>query len=127
MRRLADDLKAHEDLPAQPREFGLGLLFVITAAILGSATARGIFHVDSIMQSPGVQEIIHEWEGKGELRGARSGCFRILEAKLGTDVPADPSARLDRISDLAALSRVLVDLGTAADGAAARAIVERLG
>lgn len=74
------------------------------------------------MRGPGVQELIHEWEGKGEIRGVRSSHFRI-----GTGVPADLFARLDRIGDLAALNRVLVDLSAAGDGAAARAIVERLG
>jgi hypothetical protein len=41
------------------------LLYVVSAAILGSDTARRIFHMESIMQDPNVQELIHEWEDKG--------------------------------------------------------------
>lgn len=127
VRGLAQDLRTRADLSSQRRDLSLGLLFVITAAILGAATAKGIFQMDSIMQSPGVQQLIHEWEGKGELKALRSVCAGLLEAKLGTKVPTDLSARLDGTTDLTVLQRLAIDLGSAADGKAARAIVARLG
>jgi hypothetical protein len=60
------------------------LLYVVSAAILGSDTARRIFHVESIIQSPGVQELIGEWEGKGRAEGRVEGRVegRAAEARL---------------------------------------------
>ncbi len=130
VRRLAEDLQAREDVPAQRRELGLGLLFVITAAILGSATARGIFHMDSIMQSPGVQELIHEWEGKGEKKGRLQGLRDVCLALVTAKVPAAPKLVLDRIraiDDSTLLESLLVELGTAQDAIAAQAALARLG
>jgi hypothetical protein len=58
------------------RQTTLGLLYVVTVAILGGEPARRIFHVESIIQDPNVQELIREREDKGRAEEARS----LLEA-----------------------------------------------
>jgi hypothetical protein len=49
------------------------LLYIMTAAILGSGTARRIFHMESLIQDPNVQELIREWESEGLARGVAQG------------------------------------------------------
>ena len=127
VRGLADELSTRKDVAPQRRDLGLGLLFVVTAAILGSATAKGIFQMDSIMQSPGVQEIMREWADKQRVDWLRTACLDLLAAKLSSAVPANLSARIDRLSDATILNKLLIELGTAADAQAAAAAVERRG
>jgi len=86
------------------------LLYVVSAAILGSETARRIFHVESIMQDPNVQELISEWEDKGLVKGLAKG--RAVEARLllhkvltarSFPVTPDVRARIDGEPDVARL------------------------
>jgi hypothetical protein len=113
------------------------LLYIVTAAILGSETARRIFHVESIIQDPNVQDLIREWEDKGRLEGqaqgrvegqaqgrvegqaqgraeeARSLLHRVLAAR-SLPVPPDVRARIDSEPDLSRLESWLEAAVTAA-------------
>lgn len=70
---LADEVRTDRCLPRRDRRSTMQLLLVVSAAILGSDTARRIFHVESIMQDPNVQELISEWEDKGLAKGLAKG------------------------------------------------------
>jgi len=82
------------------------LLYVVSAAILGVDTARRIFHVESIIQDPNVQELIKEWEDKGRVEGraveARLLLHTVLTAR-SFPVTSDVRARIDGESDVARL------------------------
>jgi hypothetical protein len=69
VRSLADEVRTDHSLSKRDRQSTMQLLYVVSAAILGSETARRIFHVESIMQAPSVQELISEWEDKGRVEG----------------------------------------------------------
>jgi predicted transposase YdaD len=60
-------------LSERDRRSTLQLLYIVSAAILGSETARRIFHMESIIQDPSVQELIREWEDKGRVEGRVEG------------------------------------------------------
>jgi len=82
------------------------LLYVVSAAILGSETARSIFHVESIIQDPNVQELIREWEDKGRVEGRAEEARRLLHKVLaarGLPVTAAARARIKAEADLARL------------------------
>src|SRR5262249_31259679 len=70
---LADEVRSDRSLARRDRRSTMQLLYVVSAAILGSDTARRIFHVESIIQDPNVQELIGEWEAKGEAKGEARG------------------------------------------------------
>jgi len=82
------------------------LLYVVSAAILGVDTARRIFHVESIIQDPNVQELIREWEDKGCAKGraveARLLLHKVLAAR-SFRVTEDVRARIDGEPDVARL------------------------
>ena len=80
VRELADDVRTDRGLAKRDRQSAMQWLYVVSAAILGSDTARRIFHVESIIQDPNVQELIAEWEGKGREQGREQG--RASEARL---------------------------------------------
>jgi hypothetical protein len=106
VRDLADDLLTDRSLPKQDRQSTMQLLYVVSAVILGSDTARRIFHVESIIQDPNVQALISEWEDKGRDKGraeeARLLLHRVLAAR---SFPVTPKirARIDGESDVARL------------------------
>jgi predicted transposase YdaD len=90
------------------------LLYVVSAVMLGTDTARRIFHVESIIQDPNVQELIREWEDKGRAEGHAEGRVegRATEARLllhkvlaarAFPVSADVRARIESESDVARL------------------------
>jgi hypothetical protein len=70
---LADEVRTDRGLTKRDRRSTMQLLYVVSAAILGSDTARRIFHVESIMQDPNVQELINEWKDKGLAEGLAEG------------------------------------------------------
>ena len=78
------------------------LLYVVSAAILGSDTARRIFHVESIIQDPNVQELIGEWEDKGRAAEARLLLHKVLAARSFLVTP-DVRARVDGEPDVTRL------------------------
>ena len=80
VRELADDVRSDRGLAKRDRQSAMQLLYVVSAAILGSDTARRIFHVESIIQDPNFQELIGEWEDKGREKGRGEG--RAAEARL---------------------------------------------
>jgi predicted transposase YdaD len=73
VRELAAEVVADRSLSERDRSSTLQLLYIVSAAILGSETARRIFHMESIIQDPNVQELIREWEDKGRAEGLVDG------------------------------------------------------
>jgi hypothetical protein len=73
VRTLAEDVQADRTLTRRDRHGTMQLLYIVSAAILGSETARRIFHVESIIQDPNVQELINEWKDKGRAEGRTEG------------------------------------------------------
>jgi hypothetical protein len=110
VRELADDVRSDRGLAKRDRQSAMQLLYVVSAAILGSDTARRIFHVESIIQDPSVQELIGEWEDKGRVQGREQG--RAAEARLllhkvlaarSFPVSQDVRARIDGEPDVTRL------------------------
>lgn len=73
VRTLTEDVLADRTLTRGDRRSTIQLLYFVSAAILGSETARRIFHVESLIQDPNVQELIREWEDKGHAKGRAEG------------------------------------------------------
>ncbi|HEY0480374.1 MAG TPA: hypothetical protein VGD37_22800, partial [Kofleriaceae bacterium] len=100
-------------------------LYIVSAAILGIDTARRIFHVESIIQDPNVQELIAEWENKGRAEGRAEGrtegradearrlLLKVLAAR-SFPVSPDVRARIDGEADVARLEAWLEAAVTAA-------------
>ncbi len=78
------------------------LLYVVSAAILDVDAARRIFHVESIIQDPNVQELIREWEDRGRATEARRLLHAVLTVR-SFPVTPDVRARIDGESDVARL------------------------
>lgn len=135
-RKLAQELQADRVMSESDRQNTTQLLYVVVAAILGSNVARRIFHVESIIQDPNVQELIAEWENKGVVRGlsqgraeglsqgraeafasalvdARVRLYKVLDAR-SFFVPPDARARVDCELDRARLESWLEAAVTAA-------------
>lgn len=78
------------------------LLYLISAALLGSEVARRIFHVEFIIQDPNVQELIRAWEARGILQEARSNALKVLAVRASpvprTWSPASTQSRTSRSS-----------------------------
>jgi hypothetical protein len=102
VRSLADEVRAAPRLSEHDRQTTLDLLYVVTAVILGSETARRIFHVESIIQDPNVQELVREWEDKGRAEEARVLLHKVLAAR-SFPVTPDVRARIDGEPDVARL------------------------
>lgn len=114
VRSLADEVLTDRGLAQRDRESTMQLLYVVSAAILGVDTARRIFHVESIIQDPNVQELIREWEDKGRVEGraegerrgraleARSVLHKVLAAR-SFPVTEDVRARIESEPDIARL------------------------
>jgi hypothetical protein len=121
VRELAGEVRTDPGLSERDRETTMQLLYLVTAAILGAETARRIFHVESIIQDPNVQELVREWEDKGRVEGrvegraeeARSLVFKVLELR-SLPVSPDVRARIDGETDLARLESWLEAAVTAA-------------
>jgi hypothetical protein len=94
VRALAAELGEHPGLTPERRGTTLHLLFLVTAAMLGGEAARRLFVMESIIQSPGVQELYRLLREEGRVAEARSALVRVL-ARRGFE----PSAELcDRIA-----------------------------
>lgn len=114
VRTLTEDVVADRTLTTRDRRSTIQLLYFVSAAILGSETARRIFHVESLIQDPNVQELIREWEDKGHAKGHTEGRTegRATEARLvlhkvlaarSFAVPPDVRARIEGESDVTRL------------------------
>jgi hypothetical protein len=112
IRELATEVQTHPGLSSDDRRTTIQLLYLISAVILGSETARRIFHVESIIQDPNVQELIREWEDKGRAEEARSLLLKVLTAR-SLPITPDVRARIDREGDLAMLESWLEAAATA--------------
>jgi len=106
VRSLAEEVRTDRRLAERDRQSTMQLLYVVSAAILGVDTARRIFHVESIIQDPNVQELISEWEDKGLVKGraveARLLLHKVLAARSFL-VTEDVRARIDGELDVARL------------------------
>jgi hypothetical protein len=130
IRELVEQVQTDPSLAPADRRTTIQLLYIVSAVILGSETARRIFHVESIIQDPNVQALIREWEDKGRAEGrtegrteghaegrsegrsegraegradeARSLLLKVLAAR-ALPVTPDVRARIDREPDLARL------------------------
>jgi hypothetical protein len=102
VRSLADEVRTDRSLATGDRETTMQLLYVVSAAILGVDAARRIFHVESIIQDPNVQELIREWEDKGRATEARLLLHTVLTVR-SFPVTPDVRARIDGESDVARL------------------------
>jgi predicted transposase YdaD len=126
VRKLAEDVQADRTQTGRDRQSTMQLLYIVSAVILGVDTARRIFHVESIIQDPNVQELIREWEDKGHAKGRTEGHTegrtegraegrtegRAAEARLllhkvlaarSFAVPSDIRMRIDAESDVSRL------------------------
>lgn len=113
VRELADEVRTDRRLSKRDRRSTMQLLYVVSAAILGSETARRIFHVESIIQDPNVQELISEWEDKGRAVEARLLLHKVLAAR-SFPVTMDVRARIDGEPDIDRLESWLEAAVTAA-------------
>ena len=106
VQELAGEVRSDRRLSKRDRRSTMQLLYVVSAAILGSDTARRIFHVESIIQDPNVQALIREWEDKGEVKGraaeARLLLQKVLAARSFRVTPA-VRTRIEREHDVARL------------------------
>ena len=110
VRELADEVHTDRRMSERDRQTTMQLLYIVSAAILGIDTARRIFHVESIIQDPNVQELIREWEGRGAAKGVAKGhveearrlLLKVLDAR-SFPVSSDVRARIDGESDVSQL------------------------
>jgi hypothetical protein len=86
----------------------------VSAVLLGSETTRRIFHVESIMQDPNVQELINEWGDKARVEEARSLLHKVLAAR-SFPVTPEVRARIAGEPDVARLESWLEAAVTAAE------------
>jgi hypothetical protein len=107
---LAEEVRTARSLTRRDRQTTMQLLYVVSAAILGSETAKRIFHMESLIQDPNVQELIHYWEDQGRAKGraeARAEAARWLLHKLlaarSFPITSRVRARIDREPDIARL------------------------
>ena len=108
VRSLAAEVKTSKRLRKRDRETTMQLLCLVTAAMLGSETAKRIFHMESIIQDPNVQKLIRELNAKGRAEGraegrteeARSILYRVLALR---SLPVTPDVRshIDGEADIA--------------------------
>lgn len=104
---LASEVQNDRRLPRRDRQTTMQLLYVVSAAILGSDTARRIFHVESIIQDPNVQELIHEWEDKGRIEGERKALQTLLRTR-GLSATAEERAVIEGCTDSKKLEQWIV-------------------
>jgi hypothetical protein len=137
---LAETVVADHTLDEGDRESTIKLLYLVSTVILGQDTARRIFHVESIIQDPGLQALIREWQDEGRAEGrdegraegrdegraegraeglaegqareARSALYRVLAAR-SLPVTSDVRARIDSESDVERLESWLTTAATA--------------
>jgi hypothetical protein len=114
VRSLAEEVRTADSLSKRDREATMQLLFLVTVVMLGSDTAKRLFHMDSIVQDPNIQKLVSELEDKGRKEGhaegrtegrveeARSSLHRVLAVR---SLPVTPAvrARIDGEADLARL------------------------
>ncbi|HWO20441.1 MAG TPA: hypothetical protein VNO30_16845 [Kofleriaceae bacterium] len=102
VRELATEVHTDDELSARDRQTTMQLLYLVTAAILGSETAKRIFHMESIIQDSNVQALVREWEDKGRVEEARSLLHKVLALR-SLPVTPDVRARIDGEADVARL------------------------
>jgi hypothetical protein len=104
---LADEVQTDRGLTKRDRQNTMQLLYVVSAAILGSDTARRIFHVESIIQDLNVQELIREWEDKGHAKGERKALLTLLRTR-GLSATAEERAMIEGCTDSKKLEKWIV-------------------
>jgi hypothetical protein len=107
VRSLAEWVRAAPDLSEQDRRTIMRLMFYVTVAILGSEAAKRIFHMESLIQDPNVQELVRELKDEGRVEGrvegraeeARSLLYKVLALR-SFPVTPDVRARIDGEPDV---------------------------
>jgi predicted transposase YdaD len=105
---------AARGLTKRDRQDTMRLLYYVAATTLGSDAARRIFHVNSIIQDPNVQELLHEWKivglEEGRAQGREEGGLQVSRALLrqtlalrSFELTAELRARIDAETDFATL------------------------
>ena len=120
IRALADEIVRHPSLAGSRRDDTLQLLFMVTAAMLGPEAARSLLVMESIIQSPGVQELIRQFREEGRTEGreegreeeARAALFRVLSRR-GFALDDEARRRIEAERDLARLEAWLDSAVTA--------------
>jgi hypothetical protein len=114
IRALATEIVRHPELPPDRRQGALRLLALVTAAIIGVDVARSIFLMESIINSPGVQELfrqlgeeareqgLEQGREQGRLEEARAVLLRVLTRR-GFTPSEGVIARVAGETDLALL------------------------
>jgi len=117
VRTVADEVRSGGGgLTEGEQQATMQLLYIMTAAILGSGTARRIFHMESLIQDPNVQELIREWQAEGLAEGmargrdtgraeeARRLLYKVLAVRAFAVTPEE-RARIDGEHDVARLEK----------------------
>lgn len=102
VRSLYQDVRSASGLNERERQTTVDLLYIVTAAILGSETATRIFDMETIIQDPNVQALRRKWEDKGRIEQARATLCKVLAVR-SLEVTPDVQARIDGESDVALL------------------------
>jgi hypothetical protein len=99
-RRLFDYASsAHVTLTAARRDLALQLLFLAAAAMLGAEVARSAFVMDWLADSPGVRQLIREYQDEGRVMHARAALLRLLRRRKLAPSP-EVVAQIEAESDL---------------------------
>jgi len=99
VRSLAEWVSTTPDLSEQDRRTTMRLMFYVTVAILGSKAAKRIFHMESLIQDPNVQELVRELKDEGRAEEARSLLYKVLALR-SFPVTPDVRARIDGEPDV---------------------------
>ncbi|HEX3473469.1 MAG TPA: hypothetical protein VHT91_00435 [Kofleriaceae bacterium] len=73
VRKLTDEVRTTHRMTQRARESTMRLLVVVTAAMLGSDTARRIFPMEWLNKDPNVQAFINDWKELGRAEGRTKG------------------------------------------------------
>lgn len=73
VRKLTDEVRTTRRMTQRARESTMRLLVIVTAAILGSDTARRIFPMEWLNHDPNVQALINDWKDLGRAEGRSKG------------------------------------------------------
>jgi hypothetical protein len=118
VRKLTDEVRTTHRMTQRARERTMRLLVIVTAAMLGSDTARRIFPMEWLNKDPNVQAFINDWkelgraegrtkglaegESKGRAAEARLLLYKVLAAR-SFSVTSATRARIERETDTARL------------------------
>lgn len=112
VRSLTEEIMADRQMAQRDHKSTIQLLYGVSAVILGADAVRRIFHMESIMQDPNLQELMQEWADQGRAEGRRAALHKVLAAR-SLPVTDDVRARIDSESNIARLESWLDAAATA--------------